>query len=991
VIRAIRLAAVLLLLASCSHESPAPRAATVGGPPGLHVSAQHEPLRGYRLAESFVAKGPFSDGAPLRVGAIVEGLRVRPDANGLRIAESVSVPAISAGVPLPEALGGGLLFWNDSALYTADSFLGRLTPLLDVGFRPLRVSFAPSFVLIRGGDGDRLAVDIRSRQRVAIVPPLLADIAMTAEGRVLALLEGGGCQLSEDGGKSYQSLVLPAGTRAVSVRQTAGQLIAGLTSDQQVRVDLAGKVRVEATPRELEALHRTDSLWSLPEPPLERALAFGVPIGDDFAGVAVAGSVATVNLRTGELVQVTRAVVPSTLSCRTLDVNGALLLACHSPKLGSLVISDAFGERPQTQVKVSDGVGLDFAEGVLVVSASCEGLVRVGTSCVRSADGQFHELDVSAQLAKLAQVPARPAPNGKTAAASARIVRWVPKVGGGAVAVIGGSAPGLLDAQTGTFVPILEEALFAIGNERRTPEVWLGLDWVALQDGSVRGWTPHGGVGIKSDGRLEPSVYFFSQVAGAGAHALASDGRHLFQSSDWGRSWVETLAPPGFVSDGKLNGSLRCSAVGCLLGPWLRAGWVAETPAARVRTQQVAAAPPKMKRDALPTLSCTQLLAPVVAEQAATDSAMTPDRRFGMAPLLRATGEEYDGLFIWATVHPITGTGEPLGLRASFTMRVPAPAAEFPPAANWAGYSSRAQIDFVPAFEPSGRVQTASISLRALFHAARMAGMDLPSFEAKQTDYLAALPVLGERAGEAEGLLLNEQLPLWVHGAGTAEVLAARTEAGEASWISAVQNGPNKLALLSGDSDGSLEVFELSSGRARRLFRMPGSSSGIFSSNPDALAIGPRGALAIWRTPSGREPSTSTDPALLFHDDGSVTALAPWSRLFLADAPECKPSASDYRAVIQTSRAWLQLIDAGQPMTDTALLHGMFAILRGNADRLCLEAVELADAPVPRSDSSYETWLSARFVGRGRGAARLGFLPGFEFRQPLSCRLSVAH
>jgi hypothetical protein len=130
---------------------------------------------------------------------------------------------------------------------------------------------------------------------------------------------------------------------------------------------------------------------------------------------------------------------------------------------------------------------------------------------------------------------------------------------------------------------------------------------------------------------------------------------------------------------------------------------------------------------------------------------------------------------------------------------------------------------------------------------------------------------------------------------------------------------------------------------------------------------------------------------LLFHDDGSVTALAPWSRLFLADAPECKPSASDYRAVIQTSRAWLQLIDAGQPMTDSALLHGMFAILRGNADRLCLEAVELADAPVPRSDSSYETWLSARFVGRGRGAARLGFLPGFEFRQPLSCRLSVAH
>ncbi len=122
VIRSARLALAALLLASCSP----PPAAPFRAPAPFPVIAQHESLRGYRLAESFVATGPFRDGAPLRVGAIVNGLRVRPDASGLRVAASVSVPPLQGGVPPPEALGGGLLFWNDSALYTARFVSGHL-------------------------------------------------------------------------------------------------------------------------------------------------------------------------------------------------------------------------------------------------------------------------------------------------------------------------------------------------------------------------------------------------------------------------------------------------------------------------------------------------------------------------------------------------------------------------------------------------------------------------------------------------------------------------------------------------------------------------------------------------------------------------------------------------------------------------------------------------------------------------------------------------
>ena len=302
-----------------------------------------------------------------------------------------------------------------------------------------------------------------------------------------------------------------------------------------------------------------------------------------------------------------------------------------------------------------------------------------------------------------------------------------------------------------------------------------------------------------------------------------------------------------------------------------------------------------MKRDALPTLSCTQLVAPVVAEQAATDSATPPDRRFGMAPLLRGTGEDYDGLFIWATVHPITGTGEPLGLRASFTLRVPAPAAEFPPAANWAGYSSRAQIDFVPAFEPSGRVQTASISLRALFHAARMAGVDLPSFEAKQTDYLAALPVLGERAGEAEGLLLNEQLPLWVHGAGTSRGVGRthrgrRSPAGSAPCKVVRTSWPCSAVIPMGHSRyssfllaGRGVCFECPA-RAREFSR--------------AILMRSRLAHEV-RWPSGAPPrAASLRRARIPRCSFTTTAVSPRSRLGRGCFWRMRPNANRQRVTI---------------------------------------------------------------------------------------------
>ena len=994
----IHLAAVVgLLVSSCSQAPPeTPSAVLRASPPPFHSTGPHEPLRGYRLAESFVAKGPFRDGAALRVGAIVDGLRVRPDASGLRFSESVAVPALKGGVPLPDTFGGGLLFWNATALYTADSFLGTLEPLLDIGFLPVNVSFGPNFALVRGDDGERLAIDFRTRQRVTLAPPLLADVAVANGGRALALLEGGTCMLSEDAGKNYRALSLPPGARALSVREVSGQLIASLTSDSQMRIDPAGNVQIEAASRAPPGKAIGDSLWPLPEPPLEHALGFGVPIGEEFAGVAVAGSVATVNLRTGELVQVTRALVPSELSCRTLDANGALLLACNSKTNGSLVLSDAFGERPLTQAKFASGVRLDFAAGVLLASARCDGLVQPGAVCVRSMDGRFHDFDVSVQLTKLessSPQPTQAKPGSKPAIIRPTILRWVPKVGGGAVAVIAAQVPGLLDAQTGTFVPLSQDALDKAALETaHGGEDWLGLDWIALADGSLRGWLSNRAVSITSDGRLEPSVYEFRSLSGAGAHALAFDGRQrVFQSADWGRSWVETLAPPSFASDSQLKLAPHCSLVGCSLGPWLRVGWQAEVPAARVRTQNVAPAPPRVPREPLPALSCEQLRAASVGETTETDDEPDEHPLLGLSRASFAGGRDYEATFSAGTVHPVNGSAEALGLRAALAIRAPLESDSAPLLANSPGYSNAlARITFVSPFEPSAQIQATTLSWRALNEAARAGGGEWPAIRPGQIDG-SAVPVLGINPGEAAGLILSSEVSLWVRSAGGATALSSINSTDDASWISAVRRPENKLVMLGGHGDGTLDVVEFTAGRARRLFQMPGLGAAHYPANPDALAVGSQGALAILRTPSGSEPASVGDPAALFHEDGSVTVLAPWSRLFLANAPECKPQATDYRAVLQTSVAWLRVIDASQPVTDDALQAGMFAMLRANGDRLCLEAIELAGAPVERAGSSHETRLSARFVGRGPGAVRLGIESGFEFRQALSCRLSSTH
>ncbi|MEO8902234.1 MAG: hypothetical protein ABI488_10150 [Polyangiaceae bacterium] len=986
-----RVAACALLLAvGCARGPESTPLAPSRTPPPARLAAPLQPeFRGYRLATSFVDKGPFRDGAPLRRGVLVGGLRVRTDASGLRLSQTIADPPLEAGVRLPDAQGGGLLFWNHHALYTADTFLGTLQPLVDVGFEPEHVSFGPTFVLVRGGDGRRLAINLQTRQRTAIAPLYLADIASSADGRALALLEGGGCASSDDAGKSYHAVELPAGEHALSVTESNGSLRAALSSGAQIRLERgAAPVLENAPPRAPPAL-TSDSLWPLALPPLEQALRFGAPLGDEFAGVAVAGSVATVNLRTGELVQVTRALVPSTLACRTLGANATLLVACSSHS-GSVLLSDVFGGRPQVQAQFPEGVPLAFAEGVFVAAARCDGQVQPGAVCVRDSAGALHDLSVAAALAKLDAVEKSA---GKSAPLKAAVSYWVPQEGGGAVAVVNGAVNGLLDARTGNFVPFAADVPKTVLLSAHTPDGWLELNRYASRDGSVRLWQSSSAVAIDAQGRVEPSVYQFTELAAVGAHALASDrGGHMFQTSDWGRSWVETLAPPGSGAGKKSFRPLQCSQVGCVLGPWLRVGWLAEVPATFPRAK-VVAAPSSVSFEPAPLLTCTPLGAPVQTEvhgetrDPAEGGGLVNGPAFGAQRNTVAASNEYQHAFVWSALRGVVGSGDALGLRAGMVSRVlEAPAAEPPPKA-WPGFAQSKRFTFVTAFDPSAALRTASISWRTLFDATAAAGAEHPSLDTDQAGINSALPVLGRNPGQSEGLLLGDAPPIWLHEAGSAEPVSLGHA--ETVPLSAAARDAHTLDVLAvNPADGAVLVSEVQSGKARLLFRVSGTTDRLYPGNSDALAISATGNVAVLRTPSAAEPASSADPALLIQQDGSITPLAPWSHVLLANAPECKPAPSDYRSLLQTSRAWLHLVEGGQPVADEQLDYGMFAIVRVNAERVCLEAVELADAPFEVRDNAFATRVSARFVGARPGAARLGFEPGFEFRQPVSCTLS---
>src|SRR5262249_36494977 len=141
--------------------------------------------------------------------------------------------------------------------------------------------------------------------------------------------------------------------------------------------------------------------------------------------------------------------------------------------------------------------------------------------------------------------------------------------------------------------------------------------------------------------------------------------------------------------------------------------------------------------------------------------------------------------------------------------------------------------------------------------------------------------------------------------------------------------------------------------------------------NPDALAVGPKGDVALLRTPSGIEPPSELDPAFLIVPAMPPTALPAWSEVKLADDPACKAESGGWRATVQAVGPWIHVSTPELRVADDA---PMLARIRWTSKRPCLEGFEVKLPNVQlRSASggdpvSLATWL----VAKGATFARIG-------------------
>ncbi len=733
-----------LACVGCAEPPVVPKAQPLP-PAKLHTVLPPRPeFRGYRLSASAFGQSSFRDGAPLHRGAIVGGLRLRTDGTGLLQAESIASPPLLEGVAVPAHLGGGFLFWNESSLFSAATFLSDLKPVIDLEFQPRAVSFGPSSLLVRGEEGQHAVLDLRARERVALADPLLVDVATLPDGRTLELLENGACKLSTDFGKTFRACGLPSGEWASRVFARQDALVAVFGDDAALRL-MPGGVEQLVAKEPRPAVTGKLSWWLEQDPPLQAALEAGVPFGEEIAAVFNEGTVASVNLRTGELVQVTRALVPQKVPCELLGALDGPLLACDEPS-GHEILTNLFGERPTVVAKFSQAVRLAYAEGVLIAAAHCDGSASATSVCVRGTDGTLRELDVAARLGELN----RGASNG---APQASVVRWIPKEGGGALALVAGAANGWIDAESGVFQAFsYATAEAALGQPASFG--WLDRAWIAPREGGLRGWraSERRGVGILPDGKLEPSAHSFRQLGAAGKYALAFDGpRRAFQSSDWGRSWVETLAPPGIGAPNIVVSDPICSDVGCQLGSWLRVGWLVEPPSSGGRVH-VAGTPARPLPPPLPVLTCRERGPAVPREDAGLAS-----------PAAVGRGRRFAGEFAWAVKRPLRSSPITVGLRALVEGHVAEGAGtDAVPAKDWPGYHDTLSYSFVSPFEPKGRAERASLTWQARFVAAKAGSGEPPSLE-PMVGEASSVPVLGSQLGVVSGLIVDDGAPVWLH------------------------------------------------------------------------------------------------------------------------------------------------------------------------------------------------------------------------------------
>jgi hypothetical protein len=847
------------------------------------------------------------------------------------------------------------------------------------------VSFGPTFALVRQADGDRWAWDPKAATKVKISPAGLVDIASTDDGRAAAVLEGGRLLTSLDKGTSWKDATSRVQPWPSTLQADEEGVWIGLGSGGAVRLEKDGSLsEFSSLPKKAEGKDEAkDARWTLAETPLERAFHKGVPVDGHTALVEAAGAMVRVDMRTGAILAMSRRVLPADANCESMRIGNQIVTACQGRQSRLVATSGLTGEL--VIEKTFQAEGRFAASGSnLLFEGPCSGAERQpGVLCIRR-EGTWTELDARGAFAEQ-----------DAGAQRLEVARWIPGDEQGAVGIVTRPSFGFLHARTGAFVECPKDchAKQVDGLMTRPGDDVLDRTWVTSRDGKIRGWTREGSATIALDGTVSPSSYQWAAVRGVGEVGLAweRDGR-VWQSSDRGESWKEVLGPPW---QDNARDPMICSDVGCHLGPWLRYGWNADVPVALDKPFKVR--PPSMVRlSPVPTLTCVGT-GEVRSSTANPAQNPTVQLEAGLGarlfPRMQGTTSVFRVTYGLGPLHPVVSTdNSAFGLSAVLYAKAPnvvdgplgpSPAApgELENVYTWW---------YAEPFDAAMSVRSETLRLRQM---AEAAGVFRPALLTLNSDSdRVAIPVLSSTPGKGEGMLLSldggiwswvrpqRRLPIAVLTMGVEQ-----SDPGEV--MSAVATGDERVAILAVPSEGSVRVLELQPGKARMLFFLPPAGRREqYPGNADALAIDARGDLGVIRMPSGTQPATKDDPALLMHAGAAPIELAPWSTLASSDAAECVNDTSGYRAIVQTQRSWLDVRNANAPISDT---RGMIAMVRWGTSRVCLEAVVVGTEPVDARQNSVPTAYVAQYAPKPV-ASRVGLTSGVEYRSGQNCKLVPA-
>ncbi|MEO8874423.1 MAG: hypothetical protein ABI461_02455, partial [Polyangiaceae bacterium] len=1023
----VALASAAALVACAHDELPPPQTPHVSSAETAASGADASALlRMYVLADTqgwrggsngraaVVALGGSEDG----VGVIQDGLRLVSGASGIRAAAETTEPPIIGGVRMPSHLGGGFLFQTQTAIYTSPSFDGLLHPLVTLPGEIGSISFGPQGILVRGSDGQRWYVDAKTGRAAPMNPPGLVDIASLGDGRAAAIAEFGSALISIDGGTRWQDVThqLPGPPTGVVV---VGEELYFTTSSSRsdvVRVDAGGSlVTFDAVPTVDEALLRKrDPRWvDKYESPIRHALRLGVPLDDHTALVADGGNVDTVDLMTGELLDVSTGKLPPEATCEPVRTHDDILFVCNAPGAPPFVASHVLGEKPVIeQTFGTEGIFYAGDDGALAFGGECSGTsASLNIACVRTPSGTWKEYNLA---------------DASDAGGEGDALRWVPRADGGVIAIVNTPKMGTIDAHTGEFrawdesVSRYSSSIRGQQNSGRDAHL-VDRNWTTTPAGGLRGWVDGGAIDVSIEGTVAISPFKFERdgrLAASGPYALASHEGRLWQTVDRGSSWVEVAVPlsPSQPAIAKAKGGINahvCSAVGCDLISWYRIGWSPVGPALR-SPPKVAGGAPHLVNPATPTLICKIEGATAITALPRSDSS-PDDFGLGLLRLPLATNSDQEHLHtvysrtLLNPPHSSDQTGDPgadavrallygYGTSNDDSDRITVLGPNKDPMAL------RRMAAFVPAFDPAQIVRKTSFGINDIVAAGRGIGLGTMDVLAEDPSIATSVvPVLATDPTLPADLMLAGSTGMLaeLHASNAKPRVTMRVKHGDDTFIvSAAAVGTDDLALLEMDVDGSGHVMKWSGSSVADLFDVPAPpSTDDYPANPDAIAISARSDVAVLRMPSGGVPPSQQDPALIYGMSGAPIALAPWSTMTLASDPACHALAalppndpnSGWRAIIQTARPWISINAPGLSADEDV---PTLMRVRWTTTRVCLEAAEIrlppskvrtqmksgSDSAASPIDFDAQMWLVARFTGVP-SATRASIMLGSEMRQ----------